>query len=301
MPNDSPGLPERSSATPGTDAVSRHGTAPAIVGLTIASLIISLTAAPRQAGAGAWTRAQGSGLITAPVAYSHADEGFDADGDKVDRLDFELVEIAPKFEYGLLDSLTLGVQPTHRSVEQETAAGGTVSNSGLAETDVYLRQNLWRSGDAAFSTQGLVKLPINPQQDEPAALGRDQVDAKLSLLYGNRIRGDSAVFFYNFDVGYRRRFKEPDDQVSAGAFAGWSIQDWTVVVSSDNTIGLDDPELSEDEVLTAGRSFSRFEAGLGTSYRLTDHFSLSANVARTYAGEQVGAANTYGLSAFAVW
>lgn len=268
--------------------------------LVAAGLLLTV-AAPQPAEAGAWTRAQGSGVLSAPLSMTRADEGFDADGERGERLEFEMLEFAPRFEYGLLDDLSMGVQPKFRSVEQETASGDTVSNSGLAAADVFLRKSLWSAGDAAFSAQGLVKLPVQPDENDPAALGRDQVDAELSLLYGNRVRSDAGTFFYNFDVGYRRRFKEPDDQVSAGAFAGWSVSDWTFVVSSSNSIGLDDPEFSEEQVLTAGRSFSRFEAGASISYRLTERLFVNANASTTYAGEQVGATRAYGLSAFTVW
>lgn len=271
-----------------------------------AAFAAAASLAPLTAEAGAWTRNQGSGMISLPTAYTEANEGFDESGDREDRLNFEMIEIAPKLEYGLLDDLTLGVQPKYRTVDVETAEGGTASNSGVAEADVYLRQNLWRDGDAAFSTQGLVKIPVEPDENDPAALGRDQVDAELSFLYGNRIRGDASTFFYNFDIGYRRRFKAPDDQVSAGAFAGWSIDRWTFVLSSDNAIGLDDPKVEfnqdqVDQVLTTGLSFTRFEAGAGITYRVTDSLHVSANASRTYAGEQVGAANSYGLTAFTAW
>jgi hypothetical protein len=217
-----------------------------------------------------------------------------------------MIELAPKLEYGLLDDLTAGFQPKYRSVKVETADGGKARNSGLAEADVYLRQNLWRDGDASLSAQGLVKVPLQPDENDPAALGRDQVDTELGLLYGDRIRSDASTFFYNFDIGYRRRFEAPDDQVSAGAFAGWSVDRWTFVLSSDNAIGLDDPEVNldrnqVDQVLTTGLSFTRFEAGAGITYRLTDTVSVNANASRTYAGESVGAANSYGLSAFALW
>lgn len=269
--------------------------------LGIASLITFLGLLPRPAEAAAWTRPQGDGVLSLPVTYTTADEGFDEDGDRVDRLEFEMVEFAPYFEYGLLDTLTFGLQPKYRDVEVETSTGDRVTNSGLAETDILLRQKLGGEGDAAFSVQGLVKVPIDPQEDDEAALGRDQVDAQLSLLYGNRHRMDAGTFFYNLEAGYRHRLEEPDDQVSANAFAGWSASKWTFLVTSENTVGVDSPEVDSDEVLTARRTFTQFKAGLVASYRITDHLGISANASRVYAGEGVGAADAVGLSAFAVW
>lgn len=272
--------------------------------LSAASLAACVSLLPQSAEAGAWTRAQGDGLLSVPVTYTTADEGFDQDGNREDRLEFEMLEIAPYFEYGLLDTLTFGMQPKYRDVEVETSGGERVSNSGPAEADFFLRQRLWGEGNAAFSAQGLVKAPIDPQEDHTAALGRDQFDAELSLLYGNRHPMDTGTFFYNFDVGYRHRMDEPDDQVSAGGFAGWSVSKWTFLVTSDNTIGLEEPpsvNVNGDEVLTARRSFSRFKAGLVASYRLTNSVGVSANASRVYAGEGVGATDAVGLSTYAVW
>lgn len=296
----------RQSSFQAVSAADRRSPPAAALYLGVASLVAVMGLLPRAADAGAWTRPQGDGLLSVPTTFSTADEGFNEDGDRVDRLEFEMVEIAPYFEYGLLDSLTFGLQPKYRDVEVETSDGRRVSNSGVAETDVFLRQRLWSDGDAAFSTQGLVKVPVDPQEDHPAALGRDQVDVELSLLYGNRHRMDTGTFFYNFDIGYRHRLEEPDDQVSAGAFAGWSTGKWTFLVTADNNFGLESPEVNVDaetaeEVLTARRTYTSHEAGLAASYKITDSVGISANASRVYAGEGVGATDKVGVSAFAVW
>ena len=267
----------------------------------VVSALVVGSALAAEAGAAAWTRAEGTSLFSVPMVYSTADESFNEDGDRVDRLKFEIMEVVPTYEYGVTDELTFGLQPRYLSVEEETAEGDTVSNEGLAEAEVYLRKNLWRKDDAAFSTQFGLKVPIDPQEDHRVPLGRDQVDAEVNLMYGNRHRGESATFFYNVDVGYRKRFEEPDDQASLGAFAGVSVSMWTFLATADSTVGLDSPRFSSDEVLTAGRSFTRHKAGVALSYRLGDSFSVGANASRTWAGESVGAADYVGVSAFTLW
>lgn len=275
---------------------------PGHLGLATA-LLLCLALVPHPAAAAAWTRPQGNALLSLPVTYTWAKKGFDQDGNRVDRLDFKEVEVAPYFEYGITDSLTFGTQPKFRSVEVGTAGGGTEKNSGLPETDVFLRQNLWRDSDAAFSAQGLVKIPVDPQENDPAPLGRDQTDAELSLLYGNRVRGDSGTFFYNLGIGYRKRWDGLDDQAKANAFAGWATRKWTFLMTSDNTVGLESAKKDGQgiEVLTAGRSFTQLEAGLVASYHVNDTLSISANGSKTYYGENVGAKNSVGLSASMVW
>ncbi|MDT8449646.1 MAG: transporter [Wenzhouxiangellaceae bacterium] len=265
------------------------------------ALIMCLGLLPRPAESAAWTRPEGSALLSFPVTYSTADEAFDEDGDRQDVPEFDLIEISPFFEYGLLDSLTFGLQPKYRFVEVETEEGDDVSNDGLAEVDVSLRKRLWGEGDAAFSFQTLVKVPLRSNEGDPAALGRDQYDVDLSLLYGNRHRMSAGTLFYNVDFGYRFRAEEPDDQVHADAFLGWSQSRWTFMVTSSNSIGVDEPEVDSDVVLTGRRTFTRLTAGLVASYRITNNFGISANASRVWKGEGIGVIQSAGLSLFAIW
>jgi hypothetical protein len=184
--------------------------------------VLCLGLLPQVVLGAAWTRPQGGLLILTPVSYTVADEAFDDSGNRVDRLRFEMVEFSPMIEYGITDSFTVGMQPKFRQVKVETAEGGTVTNSGFAETDFYVKQRLWSRDQAAFSIQGLVKVPVNPDEDHEAALGRDQNDVEVKLMYGNRRPVGTGRIFYNGEVGFRKRFEEPDDELSVNAFIGWS-------------------------------------------------------------------------------
>ena len=265
-----------------------------IVSLVTVSSLIGLF--PQLAFGGAWTRPAGDWMILIPTSYVVADEAFDDNGDRVDRERFEMVEISPYIEYGITDALTGGIQPKYRRVSVDTSTGDE-TNSGLAETDAFLRYRLWQQDQAAFSVQGLVKAPINPDETDAAALGRDQVDVELSLLYGNRHTLDSgARVFYNGDVGYRKRFQDPDDEIHADAYVGWS---WggplSLVLRSANTFGVGNEEGTR-EVLTTGPSFTRHEAQIIGSYQFSDSVTGVLGVSNTYAGENVGVGNTGSLS-----
>lgn len=239
----------------------------------------------------AWTRPQGNLLILAPISYTVADEAFDDSGRRVDRRKFEMVEFSPLIEYGVTDSFTVGMQPKYRQVSVETA-NGTVTNSGFAESDFFVRQRLWSRDQAAFSVQGLVKVPMNPDEDHEAALGRDQVDAAIALAYGNRRSLGRGRIFYNGEVGFRKRFEGPDDELSLNGFVGWTPGgSWSFIVRSANTFGLGNDEDNGD-VLTAGPSYTRHDAQLMASYRLRNAMSLVGGVSTTYAGENVGVGNT---------
>jgi hypothetical protein len=239
----------------------------------------------------AWTRPQGNLLILAPISYTVADEAFDDSGNRVDRRKFEMVEFSPLIEYGVTDAFTVGMQPKYRQVSVETA-NGTVTNSGFAESDFFVRQRLWSRDQAAFSVQGLVKVPMNPDEDHEAALGRDQMDAAIALAYGNRRSLGRGRIFYNGELGFRKRFEGPDDELSLNGFVGWTPGgSWSFIVRSANTFGLGNDEDNGD-VLTAGPSYTRHDAQLMASYRLGNSMSLVGGVSTTYAGENVGVGNT---------
>lgn len=249
--------------------------------------------------AGAWTRQQGEFMVLLPAAYVVANKSFDDDGERVDRRRFAMFELSPYLEYGFTDALTGGMQPKYRWVEVDTPTGEK-SNSGLVESDFFLRYRLWREGQAAFSVQTQVKAPLEPDEEDPAALGRDQVDAEISLLYGNRIPMRHNSFLYHGELGFRRRFEEPADEIMANAYIGWSRNaPWTLVLRSANTIGLNNEE--GREVLAAGPNFKRHEAQLIGSYRFNNTVSGVVGVSNTYAGENVGVANTGFVSLLALF
>ena len=248
----------------------------------------------------AWTRPDDGLLILVPVSYTYANEAFDDNGHRLDRSRFEMVEFSPLFEYGLTDSFTVGMQPKYRVVSVETA-DGTVHNSGLAESDFFARQRLWSRNQAAISVQGLVKVPIKPDENDAAALGRDQVDAAIDLAYGNRHSVGAGRIFYSIDAGFRKRWEVPDDEISANAFIGWSPGDsWSFILRAANVWGVgndvvDNTEINDagdTDVLTAGPSFTRHDAQLMASYKFRNTVSLVGGVSTTYAGENVGVGKT---------
>lgn len=260
-----------------------------LIGGSVASILAAL---PGTAIGAAWTRDSGEFLFVVPTTYFYADEQFDDDGDRVDRPRFEQFEVSPYMEYGLTDFLTAGAQPKYRWVDIETA-NGDVSNNGLAETDAFLRLRLWESGEAAFSIQGLAKIPIEPDEGDPAPLGRDQVDGEIRVLFGNRHPVGFGKIFYNAELGYRKRWEDPSDQVHADGFIGWTGGPWTFLVQSLNTIGLSDDE-DGVEVLTAQPDFTRYAVQLAAAYRVSETFSLVGGASTAYAGTNIGA----GISGF---
>ena len=260
--------------------------------------VLGLGLASTPAGASAWTKSKGDLSILMPLSYTHVDESFDEDGDRVDRPVFELAEISPLIQYGVTDSFTIGMQPKYRRVWLEDANGDVEHNSGLAETDFFLRQRLWSSGDASLSLQAGVKVPVDPEEDSDVPLGRDQVDADLKLAYGNRHAAGSGRIFYSAETGYNKRWQLPSDEAFFNAFIGWAPggSAWSFILRSANTVSVGNEDNNDSEVLTAFPDYNRHEAQLMASYRFDNSLSLTGGVSNTFAGESVGIGKTWFLA-----
>lgn len=243
----------------------------------------------------AWTRPDGNLLILMPTSYTYADKSFDNDGDRVDRSnEFTMVEFSPLIEYGVTDSFTVGMQPKYRKVWIEAADGTTDSNSGLAESDFFVRQRLWAKDHASLALQIGAKVPISPDENANVALGRDQYDGKIKLAYGNRRDLGNGRIFYSGEVGYNRRWEVPADETFFNAFIGWAPggSSWSFILRSANTFSVGNDGDSDEEVLTTFPDYNRHAVQLMTSYRFSNSVSLVGGISTTYAGENVGIGNT---------
>jgi hypothetical protein len=259
------------------------------------SLIIApallMTLPPSSAVDAAWTQRQGTFSISLPTTYTFIGKQLDADGNRVDRQHFSMIETGPAFGYGVTDYLTLGVQPIFRHVRLN-APDGTQTNTGFPQVESYARLRLWSEGHQAFSIQGWVKVPVDPRQNSRVPLGRNQVDTELRLLYGNRHDVGRGRIFYGGGLAFRKRFEDPSDEVHADAFLGWWPGDrLTMAVSFLNTIGLAN-EADGVEVLTAEPDFRRHRLRLNATYRVSETVSFNAGATRTIFGRRVGLENS---------
>lgn len=267
-----------------------------ILSRTSASAAIALAAGlfPHPAAGSPWTRPDGSLLILLPTSYTYVDESFDGQGDREDRPDeFTMTEFSPLIEYGVTDSFTLGMQPKYRKVWIEDADGATDSNSGLAESDFFVRQRLWSRDEASLAVQLGVKVPISPDENANVALGRDQYDGEIALAYGNRHSLGGGRIFYSGEAGYNKRWEVPADEAFFNAFIGWAPGDssWSFILRSANTLSVGNDD-DGSEVLTAFPDYNRHDAQFMTSYRFSNSVSLVGGVSTTFAGENVGVGQT---------
>lgn len=249
---------------------------------------------PQLVMASAWTRNDGEVLILLPTSYTYADKSFDGNGNRVNRNKFEMAEFSPLIEYGVSDSFTIGMQPKVRTVWMEAEDGSTESNSGLAESEFFVRQRLWHRDQASLALQAGAKVPINPQENSAVPIGRNQVDADVQLAYGNVHSTGIGRIFYSGEVGYTKRWEIPADEASYNAFIGWSPRSssWSFILRSANTVSVGNHGTGDTEVLTAFPEYKRHDIQLMTSYQFSNSVSLAGGISTTYAGENVGIGNT---------
>lgn len=288
-------MQQRSHVTTTDAQPSKHGTSHqrprgAMVVLSAAVAAVLANAFPSAAMGAAWTLPKGKWLTYFPIQYTVVDQQFNHSGERVDRPRFQMFEFSPYFAYGLTDGLTGGFQPNYRRV---TVAGpnGDLTNSGVASTDVFGRVRLWHHQRAAFSVQALATIPVKPDENSAVPLGRNRPDVELSLLYGNQHTFSAGTLFYNAGLGFRKRFGHAANEVLANAFIGWSHGSWTLVADSSNVVGLNN-QVNGVQVLTAEPSFRQHQVQLSGAYHFTPRVSGIVGVSHTYAGRDIGAANT---------
>jgi len=161
--------------------------------------------------AGAWTQPKGQGLVILSVDHSIADRKFDDAGQARPTDEFQKTEIRTYIEYGLTDWATLVAQPAWR----DKKTGGVVGNEaqGFGRLDVGLRNRIWKNDSTVLSIQTSVRAPGADDDVAPVGDGdKDwQLDGRVLLGHGFSLFGRHS--FADLQVGYRRRFGGPADEL----------------------------------------------------------------------------------------
>ncbi len=172
-----------------------------------------------------------------------SDSYFDEQGNRQSQGDFSKYEINPYLEYGLSDSLTLGVNLFAQYLQQdvsETINFGqrgsithhyTAENIGLTDSELFARQRLWQRNGLVISFQPLVKFPSLYHADHLPKGGSDSFDIENSLLTGYSFPLWDRYHFIDLRLGYRHRLDTLlNDQIKADAKLGIAIDEsWYLI------------------------------------------------------------------------
>lgn len=188
---------------------------PSAVGRLAIGLAPALVAG--QAHAAAWTQPEGSGQVIVTGVYSHSDNGYDADGDKVDIDDYTKAEIYFLAEYGVTDDLTVLAIPSFSHVSVD---GSPDDSTGPGYTELGARYRLAGSGDTVFSAQGSVRIPGKKRRDNIAQIGATDSEIDLRALAGTSFAVGGAPAFVDLQGGYRIRNGDPPNEFRIDATLG---------------------------------------------------------------------------------
>lgn len=142
------------------------------VRILCATLLTMLAAEP--AGAGAWTRAQGEGFTSQSFRYFSTELSTSSD------VDFAQSTVNGYIEYGLLDTLTVGLE-TDQSLRLDQDGYGQQSG----RVGGFVRVRLWDGGaDGVASVQIGGSRPITAVRSAAAPGGDDSNEFKGLLQYG---------------------------------------------------------------------------------------------------------------------
>lgn len=257
---------------------------------SLAGLLLALPlAAPSPARAGAWTQKEGEGQAILTLSRYQADSFWDADRNKQDQQRYTKWELTPYLEYGLTDWLTLGAQPSFQHVESKDNDGGTSRNSGLADTEIFLRERLWQQDGSVFSIQQWVKVPGGYDKRDMPGLGYGQVDAELRLLYGWGGTAFGLSVFIDGEAGFRKRWESPADEVRMDLTAGIRpIPRLLLMAQSFNTIGLRNADRGGPLVLPSAPDYDLHKIQLSAVVDLDERFSLQLGGYKDIAGRNTG-------------
>jgi hypothetical protein len=156
---------------------------------------------PGTAFPAAWTLDKGRSQLISTTSYiSYSGYGYDSEGYLISNTATKR-EASIALEYGLSDSLTLGMIPHY----QYLATGGQDGAYAAGSSEFFLRKRLWYSGNMVLSVQPMLKIATS----SPDALYMGEnasSEAELRLLAGQSIYYRGKYHFINMEAGMRKRF-----------------------------------------------------------------------------------------------
>jgi hypothetical protein len=259
--------------------------------LVLIGALFGMTLLPRPLYAGAWTQGQGNGLAVISTSYYETHEFFDADGNTQPQERFTKQELNLYGEYGAWDSTTLGVNLFLNHVEQ---AG--LSNAGLSNSELFVRQRIYRDDSRVISLQPLLKLPSLDAEDRAPRGGSKSTDGALYLLYGENIHVFSPSDYADMALGIRARSDGLAPQWHLEMKAGMQINDRLTVIPAFTIIQSINPDIAAAFAETGDLDFSLRKAELSAAYQLDGGRYVQCSVFSHVAGKQTGSGEGITLS-----
>lgn len=170
-------------------------------------------ALPAALHAAAWPQGKGRGQVIDTLSLYTTDTYFGPSSGyryRIPQLPFAKLENSVYAEYGWSDAMTIGLNTSYQYNRLDSTP--SVNSNGLSDTQLFVRQMLWKGEGRVVSVQPMVKLP-SPWSDDPLLPTSTQgVDAELRLLYGEGFELWGLPHFYNSEIAYRQRMSDASNE-----------------------------------------------------------------------------------------
>jgi hypothetical protein len=234
------------------------------------SALIICILASSNAWAAAWTLAKGSYQAIPSMefsrysGYSYANDFFllPRSGTKLD--------ISTALEYGLSDSLTLGITPHYQHITDHFI---TDNRSSAVFNELLLRKRFWQQGNRVLSVQPMVKLAASDNFIPVTTMDKAASEVELRILGGQSIFYHNNYHFVNAELAVRQRLTDKITELHSDNTLGIRpYKDWLILSQLFSTVALGNYYYSH----------SLFATEISAVTPLNDIFSLQFGVTRQW-------------------
>lgn len=248
--------------------------------------------------AAAWTLNEGEGQIINNFTYYTSDRYVDEHGKSSSQEPYKKYEYNPYIEYGLTNTVTLGLSPSFQYVTQKMF-GDEQTNSNLADSEIFIRTRFYNDGQNVISIQPLVKLPGAYDKKDFPVLGQEQLDYEMRLLYGRNF-GNQGRHYWNSEVAYRVRTETPGDEWRLATTLGYRVAEhWQIIGEAQSIFAVDGAGTGSGSALLSNAfDYDLVKLQLSGLYWFSPKWSLQVGMFQTVYERNTGE-GTGGL--FSIW
>ncbi|MCL8381323.1 transporter [Xanthobacter aminoxidans] len=259
------------------------------VPVLIASILLAV---PAPARAGAWTQEEGHGQVILQSSAAYSATEFGPSYDLYASRPYDKVEVTLVFEYGATDWLTLIAAPQFLYVSFGEPSPSSYTGPGYQ--DVGARMRLWRDEASVVSAQVVGRFPGTGNSESAAAVGYEDPELDLRLLYGLSFTMFGKAAFLDVQLAQRMRFGPPPDELHLDVTLGWRVAErWQLLAQSFNVI-------SEGAGTGPyfGDSYEYYKLQFGAAYDLSAAVTVQLSVVSTVFARNAPQENGVVLAAY---
>ena len=197
-------------------------------GAKVLSCALALTFPLKDARAGGWPHAPGSGELITTVSRMRANERtedkIDTSTGRVSPYRYRKTEICSYLELGLFENLTALGELAHTKERSELVVG-TFENDGISRIKAGFRYAIGTWEETLFSVQPLVTLHLEDISDNPAMIHNGDVDAELALVLARSGKSLGLDVFTVQEIGWSYRNSDRPDEMRADVTLG--VKPWS--------------------------------------------------------------------------